>query len=199
VTGGKVFEQPDKKRELTRQEKQDIEVFGQVTERTHSRMVAEHNFTVENVGRGRRDARRVARCSAPTTSQGRGHRPPGGDAHGRHGAVLPRQVSALSQETDGRIASRSRSSPASPRPVRCARPTRATAPTRKWVEGFRLPAPREGQDPASLVVGAAASPRAARRGVWAGEAREGATVRVRARTTSTDTTGTDYGPRSPFF
>ena len=35
VTGGKAFEQPDKKRELTRQEKQDIEVFGRVT-RAHA-------------------------------------------------------------------------------------------------------------------------------------------------------------------
>ena len=48
ASGGKVFEQPDKSRELTHQEKQDIEVFGRVTERTHSRMQSEHNYTVES-------------------------------------------------------------------------------------------------------------------------------------------------------
>src|SRR6185437_8511366 len=40
LSGGKIFEQPDRSRELTSQEKQDIEVFGRVTERTHSRMFA---------------------------------------------------------------------------------------------------------------------------------------------------------------
>jgi hypothetical protein len=152
VTGGKVFEQPDKKRELTRQEKQDIEVFGRVTERTHSRMVAE--LQLHRRERGPWSTRCAARgaLQRPDDLAGRGHRPPGGDAHGRHGALLPRQVSALSQETDGRIASRSRSSPASPRPVRCAPATRATAPTRSGSRASACPRLEKAKIPPSLVV-----------------------------------------------
>jgi hypothetical protein len=40
LSGGKAFEQPGKQRELTTQEKNDIAVFGRVTERTQSMMVA---------------------------------------------------------------------------------------------------------------------------------------------------------------
>ena len=48
LSGGKSFEQPDKERELTSQEKQDIEVFGRVTERTQSMMApAGQSYTVE--------------------------------------------------------------------------------------------------------------------------------------------------------
>ena len=103
ITGGKAFEQPDKKRELTRQEKQDIEVFGQVTERTHSRMVAEHNYTVEPwpVVDEMRGAWRVQRPG--TTSKGVAI---GRLVAMRMGDAAPfflGMVSALVQETDGRI------------------------------------------------------------------------------------------------
>ncbi len=57
LSGGKAFEQPGKERELSRQEKEDIAVFGRVTERTQSFMAAAgrthgmaatpHTFTVE--------------------------------------------------------------------------------------------------------------------------------------------------------
>ena len=40
LSGGKAFEQPGKQRELTHQEKNDIAVFGRVTERTQSVMAA---------------------------------------------------------------------------------------------------------------------------------------------------------------
>ena len=40
LSGGKPFEQPGKERELSRQEKEDIAVFGRVTERTQSFMAA---------------------------------------------------------------------------------------------------------------------------------------------------------------
>jgi hypothetical protein len=48
ITGGKAFEQPDKKRELTRQEKQDLEVFGRVSARTQAMMLGELNYSVES-------------------------------------------------------------------------------------------------------------------------------------------------------
>src|SRR5207253_1224854 len=50
ITGGKAFDQPDKPRELTSREKQDMEVFGRVTQRTQSMMVSDQKFTVEPWG-----------------------------------------------------------------------------------------------------------------------------------------------------
>jgi hypothetical protein len=54
LSGGKAFEQPGKERELSRQEKEDIAVFGRVTERTQTMMaatqvgmVAAPSFTVD--------------------------------------------------------------------------------------------------------------------------------------------------------
>ena len=91
VTGGKVFEQPDKTRELTRQEKNDIAMFGRVSERTQSMMMGELNFTRGELGRDRRDARRLAPAAPADRLQGRRDRPPRGDAPGRHRAVLPRR------------------------------------------------------------------------------------------------------------
>ena len=152
VTGGKLFEQPDKKRELTRQEKQDIEVFGQVTERTHSRMLAEHNFSVEAwpVVDEMRGAWRVQRPAS--TSRGVAI---GRIVAMRMGDTAPfflGMVSALSQETDGRIIITITLFPGRPEalPVRAADArNRANA---KWVEAFRLPALEKANIPASFVV-----------------------------------------------
>ena len=49
VSGGKAFEQPGKEREMTTQEKNDIAVFGRVTERTQSMMATTNqpSFTVD--------------------------------------------------------------------------------------------------------------------------------------------------------
>jgi hypothetical protein len=152
VTGGKTFEQPDRKREMTRQEQQDIEVFGQVTERTQSRMVGEHNFTVEPwpVVDEMRGAWRVRRPA--TTSKGVAI---GRLVAMRMGDTAPfylGMVSALAQETDGRIIITITLFPGRPEaiPVRAADArNRANA---KWTEAFRLPALEKANIPASLVV-----------------------------------------------
>jgi cyclic-di-GMP-binding protein len=152
VSGGKVFEQPDKKRELTRQEKQDLEVFGRITERTHSRMVAEHNYVVESwpVVDEMRGAWRVERPANASRSVAIGKL--AAMRMGDSGSFFLGMVSALAQETDGRLVVTVTLFPGRPEPV----PVRA-ADTRnranpKWSEGFRLPALEKANIAASLVV-----------------------------------------------
>ncbi len=74
MTGGKAFEQPGRQRDLTSQEKQDIEVFGRITERTQNRMMTEHNYTMESwtVVDEMPGTWRLQRPQS--ASQGRGHR-----------------------------------------------------------------------------------------------------------------------------
>jgi hypothetical protein len=152
VTGGKVFEQPDKKRELTRQEKQDIEVFGQVTERTASRMVAEHNFIVEPwpVVDEMRGAWRIERPrnASKSVSIGRLAAMRMGDT----GGFFLGMVSALSQETDGRIIATVTLFPGRPEPVPVRSADARVRQSAKWSEGFRLPPLEKANIAASLVV-----------------------------------------------
>jgi len=152
VSGGKVFEQPDKKRELTRQEKQDLEVFGRVTERTSSRMVAEHNFLVEPwpVVDEMRGAWRVERPrnAAKSVAIGRLVAMRMGDA----GSFFLGMVSALSQETDGRLIATVTLFPGRPEPVPVRAADARNRSNAKWSEGFRLPALEKANIAASLVV-----------------------------------------------
>jgi hypothetical protein len=176
LSGGKVFEQPDKKRELTRAEKQDIEVFGQVTERTQNRMVAEYNYSVDawSVVDEMRGAWRLQR---PTTSSK-------GVAIGRLvamrlGDAAPfflGMISALSQETDGRIIVTVSLFPGRPEsiPVRAADARNRANP--KWSEGFRLPALEKIHIPASLVVPSGMAQRGRGVEVWSEEGPKESTV-----------------------
>ena len=153
VTGGTRFEQPGQRRELTSQEKQDIEVFGQVSSRTQSMMVAEHSFTAEPwvVIDEMLGAWRLLRPAGATR----------GVAIGRLLAMRPGDtapyflgmVSALVQETDGRIVITVTLFPGRPEPVavRGADFSRSRSST-KWVEGFRLAALEKLRVPASLVL-----------------------------------------------
>jgi hypothetical protein len=176
VSGGKVFDQPDRKRELTRQEQQDIEVFGQVTERTHSRMIAEHNYTVEPwpVVDEMRGAWRVSR--PPTTSRNVAI---GRLVAMRMGDTAPfflGMVSALVQETDGRIVITITLFPGRPEvvPVRAA--DARHRPNAKWSEGFRLPALEKANIPASLVVPNGVASRGRGIEMWSPEGSKEATV-----------------------
>ncbi len=152
ASGGKVFEQPDKPRELTQLEKQDIEVFGRITERTQSRMTAEHNYTVEGwaVVDEMLGAVRVQR---PQTSSR-------GVAIGRLVAVrlgdtAPFFLGAMSElvtETDGRIIATISLFPGKPVPVAVRASDSRNRASAQWVQGFRLPALEKINVPATLVV-----------------------------------------------
>lgn len=152
LAGGKAFEQPGKNREMTRQEKQDIEVFGRVTERTQSMMVSEHNFTVENWG-VIDEMMGAWRLQRPQTSSK-------GIAIGRLvamrvGDAAPfflGRVSALAQETDGRLVATVTLFPGRPEPVPVRAADARNRPNAQWSPGFRLPPLERIKVAGSLVV-----------------------------------------------
>lgn len=151
LTGGKSFEQPDRSRELTPQEKQDIEVFGRITERTQGRMGAEHRYLMES-WEPVDEMKGAWRLRRPTSASR-------GVAIGRLVAMRLTEggpfflgvTSALAQETDGRIVLTVTLFPGRPEPVAVRALDRGRAST-KWCEGFRLPAVERLRVPASLVV-----------------------------------------------
>ena len=167
VSGGKVFEQPDKKRELTSQEKQDIEVFGRITERTQSKMVAEHNYTVDSwaVVDEMLGAVRVQR---PATASR-------GVQIGRLVAIrlgdgtpfFLGMVSELAQETDGRIIVTIALFPGKPQPVAVRASDARNRANPQWSQGFRLPAMERINVPATLVVPSGMGSRGRGVEVWA--------------------------------
>jgi hypothetical protein len=172
LSQGKTFEQPDKKRELTPQEKQDIEVFGRVRELTQSRMVQQHNFTVEAwpVVDEMLGAVRVQRPNTAARGVGIGRL-----AAVRMGDTAPfylAMVSELVQETDGRIIATLTLFPGRPEPLAVRAGDARNRANAQWVQGVRLPPLEKINIPATLVV---PSPMGARgRGieVWEGEAKE---------------------------
>jgi hypothetical protein len=176
VTGGKVFEQPDRKRELTSQEKQDIEVFGRVTERTQSKMVAEHNYTLEGwaVLDEMLGAVRVLR--PPTTSRG--------VAVGRLAAVrlgdgtpfFLGYVSELVQEADGRIVVTIAMFPGKPEALAVRAGGARSRADAVWVQGFRLPALEKAKVARSLVVPSAIGIRGRALETWENSGPVAATV-----------------------
>jgi hypothetical protein len=182
VTGGKTFEQPDRKRELTPREKQDIEVFGRVTERTHSLMVAtERPVTVETwtVIDEMRGAWRLQR--PPTASRGVSI---GRIVAMRVGDTAPfflGMLSALVQETDGRLIVTVTLFPGKPEPI-AVRPADArNRASTKWSEGFRLPEMEKLHAPASLVVPSGMAQRGRGIEVWAGEPKESTVYEILER------------------
>src|SRR5689334_3719336 len=117
VSGGKVFEQPDKKRELSSQEKQDIEIFGHVREQTQAKMVVAHNFTVEKweVVDEMLGAVRVVRPN--TSSRGIAIGRLVGIRLGDTAPFFLGVVGELVHETDGRLIATVRMLPGKPEPV----------------------------------------------------------------------------------
>ena len=180
VAGGKLFEQPDRPRELTREEKQDIEVFGQVTQRTQGRMMAEHNYTAENwkVVDEMLGAWRLQR--PPTASRGVAIGRLVAMRVGDAGAFYLGVVSALVMDADGGLVMTVSLFPGRPQPiaVRAADPRRAR---NAWVPGFRLPPLERLQIAASFVVASGLAARGKHLEWWDGEPREVAVAQVLER------------------
>ncbi len=177
VTGGKLFEQPGKERDLTSQEKQDIEVFGRVTERTHSRMVAEHNFTVE--------AWIVVDEMPGTWRLQRPQTASKGVAIGRIAAVRLGDgqpfylavIRALVQETDGRIVATVALLPGKPEPIGVRSGDVRHRASINWTQGFRLPAIEALKLPTTLVVPGSLALRGRAIETWEEDLAKEATVR----------------------
>jgi hypothetical protein len=152
VSAGKPFEQPDKTRELTRQEKQDIEVFGRIREATQSKMVAEFNYTVESWAMVDEmlGAVRVVRPS--TASRGIAIGRLVGVRQGDSAPFYLGYLSELTHETDGRIIATVTIFPGKPEPIAVRAGDSRNRPNAQWVQGFRLPALEKLKIPESLVV-----------------------------------------------
>jgi hypothetical protein len=148
LSGGKAFEQPGQERELSRQEKEDIAVFGRVTQRTQSMMAPTQSVTLEpwDAVDEALGIVRLKRRAAATK----------GVAVGRLVAIrlgdsaplAVGMVKALDDEPDGFFMTVALF-PGKPEPaaVRGAKPP--------WSQGLALPAVEALAVPASLVVPAA--------------------------------------------
>jgi hypothetical protein len=165
IGGGKAFEQPDKKRELTRQEKQDLEVFGRVSERTQAMMVGELNYTHENWGvvDEMLGAWRLTR--PPTSSRGMTI---GRLVAMRVGDTAPfflGKVSALSQEGDKVVATVTLF-PGKPECIPVRAGDARNRSSAQWSPAFRLPALEKARIPPALVVGTNVAARGRGVEVW---------------------------------
>ena len=176
VTGGKIFEQPDKTRELSRQEKNDLAMFGRVTERTHTLMMGDLNFSVEQWGviDEMLGAWRLQR--PPTASKGVAI---GRLVAMRLGDTAPLflgEISALVQETDGKIVITVHLFPGRPEAVAVRAADARHRPNAQWTQGFRLPALEKLNIPASLVVPGSMALRGRGVEVWTDSGPKEATV-----------------------
>jgi hypothetical protein len=165
IAGGKAFEQPDKKRELTRQEKQDIEVFGRVTERTHAMMLSELHYTVENWGvvDEMLGAWRLTR--PPTSSRGMTIGRLVAMRVGDSAPFFLGKVSALSQEGDKVVATVTLF-PGKPEAIPARAGDARNRANAQWSPGFRLPGLEKAKVPPTLVVGTNVAARGRGVEVW---------------------------------
>ena len=186
VTGGKVFEQPDKERELTRQEKDDLAVFGKVTERTQQMRVSDYNFQLESWGVVDEMLGAWRLLRPPTASKGVAI---GRVLAMRLGDAAPfflGKVQALVQETDGRIVITVHLFPGKPEPVAARAGDARNRQSSHWGQAFRLPALERLGVPESLVVPSGIASRGRGIEIWAGGARESTVYEVLERGTDFD-------------
>lgn len=181
VTGGAAFEQPDKERELTRQEKDDLAVFGKVTERTQQMRLAEYNFELESWGvvDEMMGAWRLLRPS--TASKGVAIGRILAMQLGETGPFFLGMVQALVQETDGRIVITVALFPGKPEPLAVRAADSRNRQGTQWVQAFRLPALERLRVPASLVVPTGIASRGRGIEVWSDGAKESTVYEVLER------------------
>jgi hypothetical protein len=175
IGGGKAFEQPDKKRELTRQEKQDLEVFGRVSERTQAMMVSELHYTHENWGvvDEMLGAWRLTR--PPTSSRGMTI---GRLVAMRVGDTSPfflGEVSALSQEGEKVVATVTLF-PGKPECIAARAGDARNRSSAQWSPAFRLPGLEKAKVPPALVVSSNVAARGRGVEIWEGGAPKEHTV-----------------------
>ena len=186
ITGGKVFEQPDKSRELTRQEKQDIEVFGKIRESTQTMMVSDYNFSLEPWGvmDEMLGAWRLQR--PPTASKGVAIGRLVAMRLGDSASFFLGAVSALAQETDGRVVITVTLFPGRPEPIAARAGDARNRANPKWAEAFRLPAIDKLKVPASLVVASGVASRGRGVEIWDDGAKEATVYELLERGTDFD-------------
>jgi hypothetical protein len=171
ASGGKAFEQPDKKRELTSQEKQDIEVFGRVREQTQSKMMgampSSESWAVVDEMLG---AVRVQRPQTSSRSVAIGRL-----VAIRMGDAAPfflGWVTELVTETDGRMIATISLFPGKPEPLAVRAGDLRARATAQWTQALRLPPLERLQIPASIILPSGLGHRGRGVEVWAGAAKE---------------------------
>lgn len=186
LTGGKAFEQPDQKREMTSREKQDIEVFGRVTERTQSMMMQAQTFTAESWGvvDEMRGAWRLVRPS--TASRGVSIGKLVAMRVGEGTPFFLGMVSALVQETDGRIVATVTLFPGKPEPIAARAADARNRANAKWSEGFRLPEMEKLKVAATLVLPSGLAQRGRGVEIWTGAPQETTVYEIVERGTDFD-------------
>jgi len=150
---GDVFEQPGKKRELTRQELNDIAMFGKISETTMRARYADFNFATETWGvvEEGRGYVRLMRPSNSTRGVAIGRLV--GVRLGEGGMVLLSVVREIVQELDGAILAVLGLLPGKPEAVAVSRPPDLrTHPGTQYLQGLRLPAMPSLKEPESLFV-----------------------------------------------
>ena len=186
VTGGAAFEQPDKERELTRQEKDDLAVFGRVSERSQQLRLADYNFELENWGVVDEMLGAWRLLRPPTASKGVAI---GRVLAMRLGEAAPfflGMIQALVQETDGRVVITVGLFPGKPQPIAVRAADTRNRQGTQWVQAFRLPALERLGIPESLVVPTGIASRGRGIEVWAGGAKESTVYEVLERGTDFD-------------
>jgi hypothetical protein len=181
VTGGATFEQPDKERELTRQEKDDLAVFGKITERTQQLRVSDYNFTLENWGIVDEMLGAWRLLRPQTASRGVAI---GRVIAMRVGETAPfflGMVHALVQETDGRIVITVTLFPGKPEPIAVRAADSRHRAGSQWMQAFRLPALERLGVPESHVVPSGIAARGRGIEIWAGGAKESTVYEILER------------------
>jgi hypothetical protein len=166
VSGGKPFEQPGKSRELTSEEKQDIEVFGRVRERTQNKMASVTSVTAEPWGviDEMLGAWRLLRPSTASrgVAIGRVLAMRVGDIGDFHVGY----VSGLVQEIDGSIVITLRLFPGKPQPIAARTGEPRNRDKSHWTPALRLPPLEKLKVPATLVVASGLASRGKKVEVW---------------------------------
>jgi hypothetical protein len=181
VGAGKPFEQPDKTRELTRQEKQDIEVFGRVREQTQSKMMGEVNYTVETWTLVEEMLGAVRAQRPATASKGVAIGRLVAIRLGDTGAFYAGCLTELASETDGRIVATIAIFPGKPEPIAVRAGDARNRANAQWTQGLRLPAIESLAVPASLVVPGGMGTRGRGVEVWLEGAKESTVEEVLQR------------------
>jgi len=186
VTGGKIFEQPDRSRELTRQERQDIEVFGKIRESTQTMVVSDYNFTVEPWGviDEMLGAWRLLRPS--TASKGVAIGRLVGMRLGDAGAFYLGVVTALVQETDGRIVITVTLFPGRPEALAARASDARNRANSQWTQAFRLPALEKLRISPSLIVASNVASRGRGVDLWDAGSKEATVQEILERGTDFD-------------
>jgi hypothetical protein len=174
LAGGKAFEQPGQERELSRQEKEDIAVFGRVTQRTQSLMAPAQGVSLETwdvVDEAAGSVRLRRRAGA---SKGVAVGRLVGLRFGPGASLQVGSVRALYDEPEGLVMTVALF-PGKPEP------TAVRGPKPPWSQGLLLPEVESLGAPASVVVPTAMAFRGRALFVWRDAAVEARVVEVLER------------------